>query len=35
VRLADGTTMSGHYRLATSLLDPVADPAEHLTRLYA
>ncbi|MFI6578108.1 transposase [Nocardiopsis sp. NPDC050513] len=35
VRLADGTTVSGRYRLATTLLDPASDPAERLTRLYA
>jgi ribosomal protein L30/L7E len=35
LHLADGTTVSGRYRLATTLLDPVLDPAEHLVRLYA
>ncbi|MGW3661502.1 transposase, partial [Streptomyces sp. NPDC005151] len=33
--LADGTRVGGHYRLATTLLDPATDPAERLTRLYA
>lgn len=33
--LADGTHVGGRYRLATTLLDPVTDPAERLTRLYA
>ncbi|MGI5512214.1 IS4 family transposase [Streptomyces sp. CA-106131] len=33
--LADGTHVGGRYRLATTLLDPVADPAERLTRIYA
>jgi Transposase DDE domain len=35
VRLADGTTVSGRYRLATTLLNPATDPAMALTRLYA
>lgn len=35
VRLADGTTVSGRHRVATTLLDPATDPAELLTRLYA
>ena len=35
VTLADGTTVSGRYRLATTLLDPAADPAIRLVRLYA
>ncbi|WAX81626.1 IS4 family transposase [Streptomyces sp. KMM 9044] len=34
VRLADGTTAGGRYRLATTLLDPAADPAIRLVRLY-
>jgi len=32
--LADGTRVGGRYRLATTLLDPVADPADQLIRLY-
>jgi hypothetical protein len=32
--LADGTSVGGRYRLATTLLDPATDPAERLTRLY-
>jgi hypothetical protein len=35
LHLADGTTVTGRYRLATTLLDPAADPAERLVRLYA
>lgn len=35
LHLADGTTVAGRYRLATTLLDPATDPAERLTRLYA
>lgn len=31
---ADGTRVGGRYRLATTLLDPDADPAETLIRLY-
>lgn len=33
--LADGTRVSGRYRLATTLLDPTVDPADQLIRLYA
>jgi hypothetical protein len=29
--LAGGTRVSGRYRLATTLLDPTADPADRLT----
>lgn len=35
VRLADGTTVKGRYRLATTLLDPTTDPAVRLITLYA
>lgn len=35
VHLADGTTVTGRYRLATTLLDPATDPAIRLIRLYA
>ncbi|MEY9997358.1 ribosomal protein L30/L7E [Streptomyces sp. V4I8] len=35
LHLADGTHVSGRYRLATTLLDPLLDPAERLIRLYA
>lgn len=34
VTCADGTVTRGRYRLATTLLDPVADPAWRLVQLY-
>lgn len=34
VTCADGTVLRGRYRLATTLLDPVADPAWRLVQLY-
>ena len=34
VHLADGTTLTGRYRLATTLLDPTTDPAIRLIQLY-
>jgi hypothetical protein len=35
VHLADGTTVTGRYRLATTLLNPATDPAVRLVTLYA